>query len=83
MPHLANNKAFITTSKGFMSAEINRRLDNIIRFGTIAEVDYATARARVKSGQILTAQQKHGPHPLQASNALFWRQVVNSPRLVY
>ncbi len=54
MPHLANNKAFITTSKGFMSAEINRRLDNIIRFGTIAEVDYATARARVKSGQILT-----------------------------
>nr|WP_315542368.1 phage baseplate assembly protein V [uncultured Aggregatibacter sp.] len=37
-----------------MSAEINRRLDNIIRFGTIAEVDYATARARVKSGQILT-----------------------------
>ena len=54
MPHLANNKAFITTSKGFMSAEINRRLDNIIRFGTIAEVDYATAHARVKSGQILT-----------------------------
>ena len=37
-----------------MSAEINRRIDNLIRFGTIAEVDYATARARVKSGQILT-----------------------------
>ena len=38
-----------------MSAEINRRLDNLIRFGTIAEVDYAAAKARVKSGQILTA----------------------------
>ncbi|OOF59360.1 phage baseplate assembly protein V [Rodentibacter myodis] len=37
-----------------MSAEINRRIDNLIRFGLIAEVDYAQARARVKSGQILT-----------------------------
>lgn len=37
-----------------MTAETNRRLDNIVRFGTIAEVDYDTARARVKSGQILT-----------------------------
>ncbi|OOF47961.1 baseplate assembly protein [Rodentibacter trehalosifermentans] len=37
-----------------MSAEFNRRLDNLIRFGTIAEVDYEKARVRVKSGQILT-----------------------------
>lgn len=37
-----------------MSAEIQRRLANIIRFGTIAEVNHATARARVKSGEILT-----------------------------
>ena len=37
-----------------MSADNNRRIENLIRFGTIAEVDYATARARVKSGQILT-----------------------------
>ena len=37
-----------------MSAELNRRIDNLIRFGTIAEVDHATARARVKSGEILT-----------------------------
>lgn len=44
----------MTTEKDFMSAEFNRRLDNLIRFGTIAEVDYTTARARVKSGQILT-----------------------------
>ena len=37
-----------------MSAELQRKLDNIIRFGVIAEVNYATARARVKSGDILT-----------------------------
>ncbi|OOF45782.1 baseplate assembly protein [Rodentibacter trehalosifermentans] len=37
-----------------MFAEFNRRLDNLIRFGTIAEVDYEKARVRVKSGQILT-----------------------------
>ena len=37
-----------------MSAELTRRIDNLIRFGIIAEVDHATARARVKSGQILT-----------------------------
>ncbi|BFU60762.1 MULTISPECIES: phage baseplate assembly protein V [Rodentibacter] len=37
-----------------MSAELNRRIDNLIRFGTIAEVDYQTARARVKNGEILT-----------------------------
>ena len=38
-----------------MSAEINRRIDNLIRFGLIAEVDHANAKARVKSGQILTS----------------------------
>lgn len=37
-----------------MSAELQRKLDNIIRFGVIAEVNHATARARVKSGDILT-----------------------------
>ena len=38
-----------------MSAEINRRIDNLIRFGLIAEVDHANAKARVKCGQILTS----------------------------
>ena len=37
-----------------MSAELQRKLDNVIRFGVIAEVNHATARARVKSGDILT-----------------------------
>nr|WP_314171017.1 phage baseplate assembly protein V [uncultured Aggregatibacter sp.] len=38
-----------------MSAEINRRIDNLIRFGLIAEVDHVNAKARVKCGQILTS----------------------------
>ena len=37
-----------------MTAEISRRLENLIRLGTIAEVDYQNAKARVKSGAILT-----------------------------
>ena len=61
-----------------MSAELQRKLDNIIRFGVIAEVNHATARARVKSGDILTdfyhllhfvlAQPKPGRLPLWANN---------------
>ena len=34
--------------------ETERRLTNLIRFGTIAQIDYARAVARVKSGDILT-----------------------------
>lgn len=37
-----------------MSADNNRRIESIIRFGLIAEVDHAQAKARVKCGQILT-----------------------------
>lgn len=37
-----------------MSVDNNRRIENIIRFGTIAEVDHAKRRARVQSGEILT-----------------------------
>ena len=37
-----------------MSRELERRLDNLIRFGIIAEVDHSSAKARVKSGEILT-----------------------------
>lgn len=51
---LANNRAISFSLILPMSAEIQRRLANIIRFGTIAEVNHATARARVKSGEILT-----------------------------
>lgn len=35
-------------------AELRRRLDNMIRLGTIAQVDHANALCRVKSGAILT-----------------------------
>ena len=37
-----------------MYADLNRRIENMIRFGLIAEVDYANAKAKVKCGQILT-----------------------------
>ena len=37
-----------------MSADNNSRIESIIRFGLIAEVDYAQAKARVKCGEILT-----------------------------
>lgn len=37
-----------------MTAELHRRLENVIRFGTIAEVDFANAKAKVQSGGILT-----------------------------
>ena len=35
-------------------AELRRRLDNLIRLGTIAEVDHQAARVRVQSGNIFT-----------------------------
>lgn len=37
-----------------MTADLNRRIENIVRLGTIAEVDCAHAKAKVKSGGILT-----------------------------
>ncbi|OLU22477.1 baseplate assembly protein [Pseudomonas sp. PA15(2017)] len=36
------------------TADLTRRLENLIRLGTIAQVDHANARCRVKSGGILT-----------------------------
>tara|TARA_Y100001001_G_scaffold153797_2_gene167816 strand:- start:25 stop:648 length:624 start_codon:yes stop_codon:yes gene_type:complete len=37
------------------AAELLRLIHNLIRFGTIAEVDHSRARVRVKSGELLTA----------------------------
>lgn len=34
--------------------DLRRRLDNLFRLGTIAEIDYRNAKVRVKSGDILT-----------------------------
>lgn len=36
------------------TAELNRRLENLIRLGTIAELDPAAARVRVSAGGLLT-----------------------------
>lgn len=36
------------------TVDLLRRLDNLLRLGTIAEVDTSTARVRVQSGEILT-----------------------------
>jgi phage baseplate assembly protein V len=41
-----------------MNAELNRRIENLIRLGTIAEVDHAAHRVRVDSGELLTAWLK-------------------------
>lgn len=41
-----------------MSAELNRRIENLIRIGTIAEVDHAAHRVRVDSGELLTTWLK-------------------------
>lgn len=35
-------------------AELSRRLENIIRFGTIAQIDYGEKKVRVQTGDILT-----------------------------
>lgn len=37
------------------TADLTRRLENLIRFGTVAEVDPAKPRCRVKTGRITTA----------------------------
>lgn len=39
---------------GFEVTELDRRISNLIRIGAIDAVDYANARVRVKSGDILT-----------------------------
>ena len=41
-------------SQSFVFSEFIRCLNNIVRFGTIAEVDYKKARVRVKTGKITT-----------------------------
>jgi phage baseplate assembly protein V len=38
----------------FVLSEISRRLNNIVRFGTVAEIDHKSAKVRVKIGNITT-----------------------------
>jgi len=35
-------------------AELERRLNNLLRYGTVAQADYAAARVKVQSGELLT-----------------------------
>lgn len=51
-------------------AELSRRLENIIRFGTIAEVNHAARRVRVDSGELRTAWLKWQTG--RAGNARTW-----------
>lgn len=39
---------------GFDATEMDRRISNLIRFGTVQEVDYLAAKVRIKAGDILT-----------------------------
>ncbi|MES9873154.1 MAG: phage baseplate assembly protein V [Candidatus Sedimenticola sp. 6PFRAG7] len=39
---------------GFEMAELDRRIANLIRLGTVAEADYERAVVRVRSGELLT-----------------------------
>jgi phage baseplate assembly protein V len=38
----------------FVFSEVARRLNNIVRFGTVAEIDLKKARVRIKIGKITT-----------------------------
>ena len=44
----------MTLEQGKQISELYRRINNMIRVGTIAKVDYATARAQVQIGKITT-----------------------------
>ena len=44
----------MTEPTAFRLAELERRLDNLLRWGTVAQADYAAARVRVQSGDLLT-----------------------------
>lgn len=42
------------SDSAFKTTELDRRISNLIRFGAIAQVDYAKALVRVQAGEILT-----------------------------
>lgn len=43
-----------STDLQFQLAELARRLENLVRIGTVEEADYGRARLRVRSGELLT-----------------------------
>lgn len=60
----------MSDSVEFRLAELERRLNNLLRYGTIAEADYASARVRVQSGKLLTGWLPWLTH--RASNDRTW-----------
>ena len=42
-------------SDQYRNGDAERRLENICRIGSVAEVDYANARVRIETGDLLTA----------------------------
>lgn len=55
---------------GFDLSELARRLENLLRIGTVAQADYGAARVRVKSGDLLTGWLPWLTH--RASNDVTW-----------
>lgn len=45
---------FLSASTSHRTTEIIRRLDNLLRIGEIKEIDYSTARCRIKSGGLVS-----------------------------
>lgn len=60
-------------SQSFVFSEFVRRFNNIVRFGTIAEIDYKRARVRVKTGKITTTWI---PWATMAGNMKIWNPPV-------
>lgn len=51
-------------------AELSRLVENLLRIGTVAEVDHPAARCRVKTGGLLTGWLPFMPH--RAGNTRTW-----------
>lgn len=54
----------------FDVTELNRRTSNVIKYGAIEEVDYATAKVKVRMGDLLTAWL---PWSTKSSNTRHWQ----------
>lgn len=66
--------------KTFEVAELERRLANVIRLGTIAEADHDTKRIRVQSGDLVTAWL---PWPAEVGNNYRrWRPLREGTQVV-
>ncbi|WP_076461582.1 phage baseplate assembly protein V [Marinobacterium stanieri] len=62
------------------TADINRRLESLIRLGTIAQVDHAARRLRVKTGDLLTGWL---PWPAEVGrNFRRWRPLREGAQVV-